>query len=65
MFVPVMSAGHQVGRELDARKIGAEHAGERAHQQGFGDAWYPLHKGVVLPGENDDVCLFDDVAAGL
>ena len=37
-------AGHEVGRELHARKPHSECAGERAHQQCLGRAGYALDK---------------------
>ena len=52
--------GHQVGRELDAREIRAEHARERAHEQRLGDAGHAFDERVVA-GEDGDERLFDDV----
>ena len=45
--------GHQVGRELDARELAAEHVRERARQQRLGHAGHAFDQ-RVLAGEDHD-----------
>ena len=52
--------GHQVGRELDAIEVRAEHMGERADEQGLGDAGHAFDE-RVLAGEDGDERLIDHV----
>ncbi len=59
-FVPVMSAGIRSGVNWMRAKSRAEHARQRAHEQGFGDAGHAFDEGVVA-GEDGDERLFDDV----
>ena len=52
--------GHQVGRELDAVEVRAEHMGKRADEQRLGDARHALDE-RVLAGEDGDERLVDHV----
>ncbi len=52
--------GHQVGRELDAVEVRAEHVGERADEQRLGDAGHAFDE-RVLAGEDRDERLIDDL----
>ena len=49
---------HEVGGELDAGEVAAQHPGQRAHEQGFGDAGHALDERMVA-GEDGDERLFD------
>ena len=52
--------GHEVGRELNAGELAAEHVGQRADEQRFADARHAFDKRVVA-GENDDERFLHDV----
>ena len=52
--------GHQVGRELDARILQMQHAGERAQQGGLAEAGNAFEQHVAA-GEQTDQDAVDDV----
>ena len=53
MRVPTMSAGHQVGGELQPGEVAADGAGQRLGGQGLGQAGRALEQ-AVAPGQQAD-----------
>ena len=60
MSVPVMSRGHEVGRELDAGELEVERLRHRVDEQGLGQSGH-AHQQAVAAGEEADEDLLDDV----
>ena len=62
--------GHQVGRELNARKLEVENLGERVHEAGLADARDALEQNMAAreqarDGQTDDLVVPDDPPADL
>ena len=57
MRVPTRSAGHEVGRELDAAERAAHDLGERAHRQRLGESGHALEQHVAAGEQRDEQAL--------
>ena len=55
-----MSAGHEVGRELDALGVHAEHSAQRVDQQRLGEAW-DADQQQMAAREQGNEGLIDDI----
>ena len=51
--------GHKIRRELDARKLAAEHARERPHEQRLGHARHAFDERVLAGEDGDERAIHD------